>query len=45
MSLTKSRMRCPQCNWEMAFDRRVFRTGFLCEQCGAKLLVSEASED
>lgn len=41
MSLTKSRMRCPQCNWEMAFDKRVFRTGFLCEQCGAKLLVSE----
>ena len=34
-------MRCPECGLRMAFDKRVFRQGFLCEQCGAKLLVSE----
>src|SRR5438046_9168715 len=39
---TSSQMRCPQCNLEMPFDRRVFSRDFLCEQCGTKLLVSEA---
>lgn len=42
MSLNRNRMRCPQCNLGMAFDRRVFLGDFLCEQCGAKVLVSEA---
>lgn len=42
MSLNRYRMRCPQCNVGMAFDRRVFLGDFLCEQCGAKVLVSEA---
>jgi hypothetical protein len=34
-------MRCPKCNSRMAFDRRVFRRGFLCRQCGSELAVSE----
>ena len=34
-------VRCPKCGLRSAFDNRVFRKGFLCEQCAAKLLVSE----
>jgi hypothetical protein len=34
-------VRCPKCGFRMTFDRQVFHTGFLCEQCGAKLLISE----
>lgn len=34
-------MRCPQCNFRMSFDKEVFGRDFRCEQCGAKLLVSE----
>jgi hypothetical protein len=35
-------MKCPQCNWEMAFNKNVFRGGFVCEHCGARLYVNES---
>jgi len=33
-------MRCPACNLELAFDKRVFGYDFRCRRCGARLLVS-----
>jgi hypothetical protein len=37
----RNQMRCPRCNLEMVFDKRVFGREFQCERCGSKLFVSE----
>ena len=34
-------MRCPNCNWKMSFDTRVFRGSFTCRKCATRLFVSE----
>lgn len=35
-------MTCPNCKSNITWDRRAFRRGFTCYQCGSEISVSEA---
>lgn len=41
MSSSEKLMICPRCNRRIPFDHTVWNGDFVCQQCGAKLLVSE----